>query len=145
MRPPFALPTPPPPTRSTNGNDGAPSVVVARSARPRPPEATETGPATRVLATATYVTGTARLEPGRRYAIAIQEQRFQVLGPIDIDDKKVALERPVADIKVSAVEGRLVINEQTRSGLVLAFMSVAGAGLEDLARTIRASSEDAAS
>jgi hypothetical protein len=132
-------------TRPTNGADRADSFVIAWPSRPRPPAPAEAGPATRVLATATYVTGTARLEPGRRYAIALQEQRLQVLGPIDIDDKKVALERPVADIKVSAVEGRLVINEETRSGVVLAFMSVAGAGLDDLARTIRASAQDAAS
>lgn len=89
------------------------------------------------------MTGTARLEPGRRYGIAIQEGRFQVLGPVDIDARAVALERPVADINVSALEGRLVVSDQTRSGMVLAFMSVAGAALDELAGAIRAAAQDA--
>ena len=111
----------------------------------RPPARTEPEPSatTKVLATATYVTGTARLEPGRRYGIAIKEARFQVLGPVDLDAMRVALERPVADINVRALEGRLVVSEQKRSGVVLAFMSVAGAGLGELAAAIRAASEEA--
>jgi hypothetical protein len=106
-------------------------------------EGTEPAPETRVLATATYVTGTARLEPGQRYGIAIRGSRFLVVGPVDLDPKLVALDRPVADIQVSALEGRLVVSEQVRLGVVLAFMSVVGAGLDDLAGAIRSAALDA--
>lgn len=96
-----------------------------------------------MLATATYVTGTARLEPGRRYGIAIRRSRFLVVGPVDLDSKRIALDRPVVGIQVSALEGRLVVSEQSRSGVVLAFMSVAGAGVDDLAGAIRSAARDA--
>lgn len=107
---------------------------------PRP--VPEPEPETKVLATATYVMGTARLEPGRRYGIAIHGSRLQVLGPIDLDPEHVALERPIADMNVSALEGRLIVNEQSRSGVVLAFMAVAGARLDDLAGAIRYAAGD---
>ena len=131
------------PATPTNGTRPPDRIVAPAVHRPPARVEPEAGPVTRLLATATYVTGTARLEPGRRYGIAIREARFQVLGPVDIDDKVVALERPVADINVSGLEGRLVVSEQKRSGVVLAFMSVAGAGLDELAGAIRAASEDA--
>lgn len=93
----------------------------------------------RVVATAVYVTGTARLEPGRRYGIAIRETQLLILGPTDLNSRNVALERPARAIQVSALEGRLILSEPSSgSGLVLAFMSVAGAPLNELADTIRA-------
>jgi hypothetical protein len=127
----------------TNGSRPPDRVVAPAVHRPPAQREPEPSPVTRVLATATYVTGTARLEPGRRYGIAIHDGRFQVLGPVDIDAKAVALERPVAGINVSALEGRLVVSEQTRSGMVLAFMSVAGAGIDELAGAIRVAAQDA--
>jgi hypothetical protein len=127
----------------TNGSLPPERIVAPAAHRPPARPEPEPGPVTRILATATYVTGTARLEPGRRYGIAICDTRFQVLGPVDIDAKVVALERPVADINVSGLEGRLVVSEQTRSGMVLAFMSVSGAGLDELAGAIRAAAQDA--
>lgn len=94
--------------------------------------------ATRVLATAVYVTGSKRLEPGRRYGIAVRGTRLQILGPIDIDPLAVVLDRPVGEIDASAIAGRLIVNEpRGRSGFVLAFMSVAGATIQDLRDMIR--------
>jgi hypothetical protein len=94
--------------------------------------------ATRVLATAVYVTGSKRLEPGRRYGIAVHGSRLHILGPIDIDPSAIVLDRSVVGIDAIAIEGRIVVSEpRQRSGLVLAFMSVAGATIQDLAQMIR--------
>jgi hypothetical protein len=94
--------------------------------------------ATRVLATAVYVTGSAHLQPGGRYSLALHGSRLQILGPTDIDPSAVVLDRPVGDFDASALEGRLVVSEpHGKSGLVLAFMSVAGATTDDLAGMIR--------
>lgn len=94
--------------------------------------------ATRVLATAVYVTGSAHLQPGRRYSLALHGSRLQILGPTDIDPSAVVLDRPVGGFDASALEGRLVVSEpHGKSGLVLAFMSVAGATTDDLAGMIR--------
>lgn len=154
-----------PPPQTTVGRDVVrrtaqrPSIIV-EAARPNPPTLTdrvavaprsrgpdadgvEPGQETRLLATATFVTGTARLEPGHRYGIAIRGSRFLVVGPVDLDSKRIALDRPVADIQVSGLEGRLVVSEQGRSGVVLAFMSVAGSGLDDLAGAIRSAARNA--
>lgn len=97
---------------------------------------------TRVLATAIYVTGTARLEPGRRYNIALRGARLLILGPIDLDSSTVALESAASGIEVRAIEGRLILSQpHNRAGFVLAFMSVAGAGPDDLAGSIRAAAQ----
>jgi hypothetical protein len=109
--------------------------------------ATTSAPGTDIqtLATAVYVAGTARLSPGTRYGLALGRSRLLVLGPIDLDPFAVVLDRAVAEIEVRAVEGRLVVSEPgSRSGLVLAFMSLAGttaaelvAQITDAARTGR--------
>lgn len=147
-----------PPTRPTTARAERPTPMwpapapTTRAAAPTTRAAARDGAARtqaapeqegRVLATATYVTGTARLEPGQRYGIAIRGSRFQVLGPVDLEPRRVALERPVADLQVSALEGRLVVSEQTRSGVVLAFMAIAGAAMDELAVAIRAAARDA--
>lgn len=134
--------SPVPEARPSPPDSGERVVVVARSPWVRRPD-TERAPEPSVLATATYVTGTARLEPGQRYGIAIQGSRFQVLGPLNLEPKRIALERSVSDLQVSALDGRLVVSESGRSGFVLAFMSVAGAGLDDLAGAIRSAAWDA--
>jgi hypothetical protein len=91
-----------------------------------------------VLATAVYVTGSAHLQPGRRYSLAVLGSRLQVLGPTDIDPSAIVLDRPVGDFDASAVGGRLIVSEpHGRSGLDLSFMSVAGATTDDLAGMIR--------
>lgn len=91
-----------------------------------------------ILATAVYLTGSASLKPGYRYAIATYGSRFRVLGPLDIDPTIVALDRPAQSIEASDVEGRLLVSESNgRSSMTIAFMSVAGPSTRDLAETIR--------
>jgi hypothetical protein len=100
-------------------------------------------PQTEILATATYVTGTARLDPGQRYGIALRGSRLLILGPVDLEPERIVVDRPVADIEVNALEGRLLISEQTRSGLVLAFMSVSESGPDGLSGAIRSAARNA--
>jgi hypothetical protein len=96
-----------------------------------------TGESLRVMATAVFVAGGARLEPGHRYGLAVRSGRFLVLGPTDVDPLAVVVDRDVADVEVRIVEGRLVVSEpRGRSGFVLAFMSVAGASAADVASAI---------
>jgi hypothetical protein len=113
---------------------GSPAAQASKHAGNGEPDAM----ATRVFATAVYVTGSARLESGRRYAIALHESRLQILGPTDIDPSAIILDRPVADVDANAIGGRLIVSEpRARSGIVLAFMSVAGATTDDVANMIR--------
>jgi hypothetical protein len=93
------------------------------------------------LATAIFVTGTARLEPGRRYGIAIDNSSLRLTGPTDLDPDALIIERPLAGLEAQALEGRLVLSEPgSRSGLVLAFMSVSGTTTAMLAETINRAS-----
>jgi hypothetical protein len=93
--------------------------------------------APRSIATAVFVVGSARLEPGRRYGLAIRSNRLLVLGPIDVDPWAVALDRPVDEVDARAVEGRLVISEpRSGSNLALAFMAVTGATTDGAAAEI---------
>lgn len=87
-----------------------------------------------MIATAIYVTGSANLQPGRRYAIAIDGTRLQILGPTDIDPSRVAIDRPLETLDARAIEGRFIISDQ--HGWVLAFMSVAGPRPADLAAMV---------
>ena len=150
---PVAQPTPPstskapfrPPSQPIPAQPAAasgPSEWIAHiwsTAHREPRRANKSLPdsATKVLGTAVYVTGSAHLGPGRRYGLALHESRLQILGPTDIDPSAIVLDRPVAEIAASAFDGRLIISEpRSRSGLELAFMSVAGATTDDLARRI---------
>ncbi len=93
-------------------------------------------------ATGVYVAGTARLEAGRRYGIAVRESRLEILGPTDVSPTVVLLQRPIGAIDVTTVDGRLILSESGGgSGLVLAFMSVNGTSIDGLAATIRVAAE----
>lgn len=83
----------------------------------------------RVLATAVFITGSVGLTPGARYILEVLGGAFRVLGPVDVDPARVALERPLQVMDATAFEGRLVINERAvgPAGAVLAFMSLSGA------------------
>ncbi len=94
-----------------------------------------------VLATAVYLSGSTRLESGRRFAIAIQGDRLRVLGPTDIDAAQVALDRPLASITAHAIEGRFIASDP--SGVVLAFMAVSGATPQRLAALVNAAAREA--
>ena len=85
-----------------------------------------------MLATAVYFGGTAGLVVGSRYAIVRQEDRLRLLGPIDWDPTAIALERPLAEMMVTAIEDRLIIRSGGWRGIALAFGSLAGSSGEDL-------------
>jgi hypothetical protein len=134
-RPPETLPEPqlaPRPPRES----------PSRSARAEAP-ATPASPATvevstKLLATAVYITGSTRLEAGRRYGIALRGSRLLILGPTDLDAEKVVLDHALDDLDASALEGRLIVSGAVgKSDFVVVFMSVFGSGTEALAATIR--------
>ncbi len=119
--------------------NGRPAGVEGGAFRLATPRARigESDADTRTLATAVFVAGSARLAPGHRYGLAVRRSRLLVLGPIDLDPSAVVLDRAVAEIEARAVDGRLVMSEpRSRSGIVLAFMSVAGPTTADLAAQI---------
>ncbi len=139
-RPTSALPPAAPRPTLIHLRNGSPAHTATPAVRASKPvgKGEPDAIATRVLATAVYVTGSTRLESGRRYGIAVHGSRLQILGPTDLDPSAIVLDRPVGEIDASAVEGRLIVSEpRSRSGLVLAFMSVAGPATDDLADMIR--------
>jgi hypothetical protein len=139
-----AQPAPPAAVAKLEVPAGGPFVPASyHSASPARTGGDQPADAQRLLATAVFVAGSARLEPGRRYNLAIRSSRFLVLGPADLDPTAVVLDRDVADIEARSLDGRLVLSEpNSRSGLVLAFMGVAGPSTANLASMI---SEAAAS
>lgn len=93
-------------------------------------------PVPTTLASGIFITGNVGLVAGSRYTLQIEGERFLVLGPVDIDPTRTALERAMPSMDATAFEGRLVISEPGRAsgGVVLAFMSLAGgtpAGVAD--------------
>jgi hypothetical protein len=99
-----------------------------------PANATSTPEASRVLATAVYVTGSTNLESGRRYAIAVGDGRLRILGPLDLDPSRIALDHPITGMVAQANQGRL--NLGNAQGLALSFMSIGGPTTRDLVATI---------
>lgn len=124
-------------TSRTEGHSVPVSSAHHEVLEPRTSVAPADGQPLQVVATAVFVAGGARLEPGQRYGLALRSGRFLVLGPTDVDPSAVVVDRVVADMEVRIFEGRLVVSEpRGRSGFVLAFMSVAGASAADLASAI---------
>jgi hypothetical protein len=82
-----------------------------------------------VLATGVYFGGTAGLAVGGRYVIVRQGPQFRLLGPVDLDPTRVALERPLARLVAVAVGERLVITEGDSSRVSLAIGMGALAGM----------------
>lgn len=94
-----------------------------------------------MLATAIYVTGNSRLEPGRRYAIALDKPRLKFLSTDSPGQSEVALDAPLTGVDVASVEGRLVITwPDSKSGVILAFMSLSGLRADLLGGAIVAAS-----
>jgi len=95
------------------------------------------------LATGVYVTGTASLEPGRRYGLAVDGPRLRIMGPLEVDPATVAVDRAVTDADASVVDGRLVIRgPKGKTGFVMAFMSLAGMSPAALAEVIGRAAAD---
>jgi hypothetical protein len=82
-----------------------------------------------VLATGVYFGGTAGLAVGGRYVIVRQGPHFRLLGPVDLDPTRVALERPLARLVAVAVGERLVITEGDGARVSLAIGMGALAGM----------------
>ena len=62
---------------------------------------------------------------------------MHILGPVDEDPSVIALDRPLAGIDATASGGRLVLSGATgRSGFAIAFMSVAGSTIEQVAGAV---------
>jgi hypothetical protein len=117
--------------RSPTGDAGIRRWVTSGATRPsgEPRRPAREG---QMLATAVYFGGTAGLVVGSRYAIVREQDRLRLLGPIDWDPMAIALERPLAEMVVTAVEDRLIIRSDGWRGIALAFGSLAGASGEDL-------------
>jgi hypothetical protein len=118
--------------RPSSGDAGIRRWVTSGTARPPRDDG---GQATRdgeMLATAVYFGGTAGLVVGSRYSIVRQEDRLRLMGPIDWDPTATALERPIAELMVTAIEDRLIIRSEGWRGVALAFGSLAGSTGEDL-------------
>lgn len=122
-------------------------LPIERSVRPRRPELSDraVGSASRspfegdqgaaeVLATAVYFGGTAGLAVGGRYVIVRQGPLFRLLGPVDQDPTRVALERPLARLVAVAVGERLVITEGdgARVSLAIGMGALSGMNGPDL-------------
>ena len=109
-----------------------------------PPRSNLSEQATTLLATAVYITGSTRLDAGRRYGLGLRGSRLQILGPTDIDPDVVVLDHPLQGLEATALEGRLIVSDANgKSGFVVVFMSIVGAGTEALAATIQSSAEAA--
>lgn len=119
---------------------GRTSPPVPFDARPRPGSPRSSDRAGRepdeseILATGVYFGGSARLVVGARYVIARRGSALRILGPIEQDPNRVALERPLAQLTATSVGERLVITEGTddRVSLALALGAFAGASSPQL-------------
>ncbi|HEV8280946.1 MAG TPA: hypothetical protein VGQ02_03740 [Candidatus Limnocylindrales bacterium] len=101
-----------------------PARSVTRPSYERDQEA-----AAEVLATGVYFGGTAGLAVGGRYVITRHGPLFRLLGPVDLDPARVALERPLGRLSAVAVGERLVITEGDGSRVSLAIGMGALAGM----------------
>jgi hypothetical protein len=95
----------------------------------RPAYDSDREPVAEVLATGVYFGGTAGLAVGGRYVITREGPLFRLLGPVDLDPTRVALERPLARLAAVAVGERLVITEGDGSRVSLAIGMGALAGM----------------
>jgi hypothetical protein len=127
------IPTPPirlPIERSRGPRVRRPGIAErAAVTSPRSPLEQDQMAAAEILATAVYFGGTAGLAVGGRYVITRQGTMFRLLGPVDLDPTRVALERPLARLAAAAVGERLVITEGDGSRVSLAIGLGALAGM----------------
>ena len=98
-----------------------------------------------VLATAIYITGSTALESGHRYIISVHGAHLLILGPVEVDPSKVALDLEIEGVDATATDGRIVVSQAgRRSATVLAFMSIAGTTADGLAGAILEAARSAA-
>jgi hypothetical protein len=130
---PTPIPSPPirlPIERSAAPRNRRPGIAERAGATvPRSSFESDVEAAAQVLATAVYFGGTAGLAVGGRYVITRQGPMFRLLGPVDLDPTRVALERPLARLTAVAIGERLVITEGDTARVSLAIGMGALAGM----------------
>lgn len=128
-RDPPAPPTPLPVGRLARPSRTPRSDLRSGAASAHAPAGHHSVDAAEVLATAVYFGGTARLVVGSRYLIVRHGAVLRMLGPVDQDPSKVALERPLAGLTATAIGERLIITEgpAERFSLTLAIGAFGGA------------------
>ena len=122
----------------------SPPIVlpIGRPARPRRPELPDRAAGAprrsspehdagtaEVLATGVYFGGTAGLAVGARYVIVRHDPVLRLLGPVDLDPTRVALERPLARLVAVSVGERLIITEGNGARVAMALGLGALAGM----------------
>jgi len=114
---------------------GRPVVPEARLRRRRGREKAEPG---RTVGAGLFLTGSASLQPGFRYAIAVSETRLRILGPLDIDPEKVVVDRDLAPFDAVVTDDRVMLTEGSpdRPRLFLVFERISGTTPEGLADEI---------
>ena len=133
---PVPAPVPPPaqPAR-------APVQPQARGRRRRGREQADPG---RTIGAGLFLTGSASLLPGYRYAIAVTDTRLRILGPLDLEPDKVVMDRDLAPFDAVVTEDRVMLTEGSpdRPRMFLVFEGVSGttpAGLADeIVRAVQA-------
>jgi len=61
------------------------------------------------LGSGVFIGGSKSLQIGSRYLLARVGSKLQVLGPVHVDPKKVALRVPLGDVEATVLGDRLVI------------------------------------
>ena len=90
----------------------------------------------RTIGAGLFLTGSASLQPGFRYAIAVSTTRLRILGPLDLDPEKVVMDRDLAPFDATVTEDRVMLTEGSpdRPRMFLVFERITGttpAGLAD--------------
>jgi hypothetical protein len=62
-----------------------------------------------IVAVGVYVSGSERLTIAGRYVIGFVAGRLRVLGPYETNPRKLALDWPLAEVRVGQAEGQLVL------------------------------------
>jgi hypothetical protein len=134
-------------------------LPIGRPARSRRPELADRPPvsgtvrrssperdagAAEVLATAVYFGGTAGLVVGARYVIVRHDPVLRLLGPVDLDPTRVALERPLGRLLAVSVGERLIITEGDggRVAMAVGLGALAGMTGPQLELALAAPTED---
>lgn len=92
----------------------APRVTPSPARAPTGPPARRrrrAAPEVRTVGYGLFLTGSASLLPGFRYAIGVTEARLQVMGPLEQDPQRVVIDRDLGPFEATAAEGRLMLTE----------------------------------
>lgn len=112
--------------------------VDPRDARPGRRRRREQPDPGRTLGAGLFLTGSASLQPGYRYTIAVTDTRLRILGPLDLDPGKVVMDRDLAPFDATVTEDRVMLTEGSpdRPRMFLVFERISGTTPEGLADEI---------